>query len=245
VYREAIRLRPDYGCAYENLGIALTSKGKLDQAVTALKEAVRLGPANHARHHDNLGVALALKGGLDEAITSFKEAIRLQPDLADAHSNLGEALRYQGKLDEAIACYHEAIRLQPDLADAHDGLAWLLATCHDAKIRDIPRAVALARRAVGQEPQQRTYWSTLGAAHYRAGDWKAAVAALERARELGNGGDASWFFLAMARWQLGDKEQARRWYGEAVAWMDKEKPPQDEELKRFRAEAAGLLGIGK
>ena len=50
------------------------------------------------------------------------------------------------------------------------------------------------------------------------------------------------FFLAMAYWQLGDKEQARKWYGQAVAWMKKNRP-QDEELCRFRAEAAVLLGI--
>jgi hypothetical protein len=54
----------------------------------------------------------------------------------------------------------------------------------------------------------------------------------------------SWdtFFLAMAHWQLGDKEEARRWYYQAVAWMEKYSP-MDEDLRRFRPEAAALLGI--
>ena len=47
----------------------------------------------------------------------------------------------------------------------------------------------------------------------------------------------------MARWQLGEKEQARKWYDKAVQWMDKNKP-KDEELRRFRKEAEELLGIG-
>jgi hypothetical protein len=45
----------------------------------------------------------------------------------------------------------------------------------------------------------------------------------------------------MAHWRLGDREQARTCYDQAVAWMDKHMP-QNEELIRFRAEAAELLG---
>jgi hypothetical protein len=63
--------------------------------------------------------------------------------------------------------------------------------------------------------------------------------------ELRSGGDSSdWFFLAMAHWQLGNKEQARQWYEQACKWMDKNKPA-DEELKGFRNDAATLLGILK
>jgi len=46
----------------------------------------------------------------------------------------------------------------------------------------------------------------------------------------------------MARWQLGEKEKARTWYDRAGQWMEKNQA-QNEELQRFRAEAAELLGI--
>jgi hypothetical protein len=46
----------------------------------------------------------------------------------------------------------------------------------------------------------------------------------------------------MAQWQLGEKDKARQWYEQAVAWMDKNQH-QNEELGRFRAETAKLLGI--
>ncbi len=52
------------------------------------------------------------------------------------------------------------------------------------------------------------------------------------------------FFLAMAHWQLGDKPQAHSWYDKAVPWMEKNQP-KDEELVRFRAEAAALLGVNE
>ena len=42
--REAIRLKPDDAAAHSNLGIALTSQGKLDEAIAAYREAIRLKP---------------------------------------------------------------------------------------------------------------------------------------------------------------------------------------------------------
>ena len=78
-------------------------------------------------------------------------------------------------------------------------------------------------------------------AHYRPGDWKAAIEALNKSRQLRQGGDAfDFFFLAMAQWHLGEKAKARRWFDQAVQWMDKN-APQNEELRRFRAEAGQLL----
>jgi hypothetical protein len=61
--------------------------------------------------------------------------------------------------------------------------------------------------------------------------------------ELREGGDSNdWFFLAMAKWRLDEKDEARKWYDKAVGWMDKYQP-KNEELHRYRVEAAELLGI--
>ena len=40
----------------------------------------------------------------------------------------------------------------------------------------------------------------------------------------------------------GDQDEARRWYGKAIEWMEKQQTA-DEELLRLRAEAAELLKI--
>ena len=67
----------------------------------------------------------------------------------------------------------------------------------------------------------------------------------EKAMDLRKGGDCfDWFFLAMAYWRLGEKDQAHQWYSRAVRWMDKNQP-KNEELRRFRSEAANLFGVEK
>jgi uncharacterized protein HemY len=94
-------------------------------------------------------------------------------------------------------------------------------------------------------PQEGNYHNTLGVALYRAERWKESVATLEKSMELRKGGSSDdWFFLAMAHWKLGENAKARQWYDRAAQWMDKNQP-KNEELRRFRAEAADLLGLNE
>ena len=59
--------------------------------------------------------------------------------------------------------------------------------------------------------------------------------------QLTKGGDSyDWFFLAMAHWQLGQLQEARKWFEQAVDWMEKNKP-QDKDFLRYRAEATALM----
>jgi eukaryotic-like serine/threonine-protein kinase len=119
----------------------------------------------------------------------------------------------------------------------------LLATSADSRLRDHALALTLAKRAVELDPTNPDLPITLGIAHYRTGDWNAAIAALETSARLRQGGNGfDWFFMAMAHWQSGNKEEARRWYDKAAEWA-KQRRPRDEELTRFRLEAAGLLGV--
>jgi hypothetical protein len=124
-----------------------------------------------------------------------------------------------------------------------NNVAWSLATSSDAKSRDPARAVELAREAVRLVPKSGSFWNTLGVALYRAGNWKQASVALTRSMELSKGGDSfDWFFLAMTHWRNDEPDAARSWYARAVQWMEKNQPRNDE-LRRFRVEAAGLLGL--
>jgi tetratricopeptide (TPR) repeat protein len=243
-HRAAIKIKQDYAPAHLNLGFALMGKGLLGEAIKEFREAVLLAP-KLAEAHSNLGVALQENGDLAEAIKEHRLAIDLKKNEPGMHLNLGNALAASGRPDEAIAVLDKAVKTFPESPDVPNGLAWHLATCADAKFRDPARAVTLAAKAVELASANPfpNHWGTLGTARYRVGDWNGCIKALDKRIKLNNGGDAySWFFLAMARWQLGEKELARKSFERAVQWMDKN-APQNEELRRFRAEAEELLGV--
>jgi serine/threonine protein kinase/WD40 repeat protein len=154
----------------------------------------------------------------------------------------GDALVGRREWKKAIAAYSVTIEGNPNDALAHNNLAWLLATCPEASFRDPARAVELAKKATALEAQKGIFWNTLGTAQYRAGNWKDAVGALEKSLKLQGDNSWDWFLLAMAGWQLGEKEKARTWFDQAVRWMDRHEP-QNEDLRRFHREAAQLLGV--
>ena len=90
-FREALRRRPDYAEAYNNLANALKGLGKLEEAAASYREALRLQPSFPEAYH-NLGLVLAEQNKHAEAIGKYQEAIRLKPDYADAYASLGAAL---------------------------------------------------------------------------------------------------------------------------------------------------------
>ncbi|HKI20441.1 MAG TPA: tetratricopeptide repeat protein, partial [Isosphaeraceae bacterium] len=182
---------------------------------------------------------------LEALATESPSVPRYQNMLATTHYNLSRLLSRTGSPGESEEECRRAINILEKMADAgsQNYLAWILATNPDARLRDPQRALRTARTAVEQNPKASGFWNTLGVAHYRVGDWKHAIEALEKSTEPGSGASASaWFFLAMARWQSGQKDQARQSYDRAVDSMEKNHS-QDYELRRFRAEASALLGV--
>jgi hypothetical protein len=178
--------------------------------------------------------------------------LRSSKDLLEAARqgiSIAALLRDAGRAREAEEVFGQILadsQLKPNpQINQFNDLVWELATEVGPQVRSRePRwVVELAKRNVQSDPKHNSCWKTLGVAQYRAGDWKAAVAALEKSMALGQKDVAlTSFYLTLAHWRLGDKAQARRWYDQARQWMDKNRS-DDEGLRRLRAEATELLGI--
>ena len=99
-----------------------------------------------------------------------------------------------------------------------------------------------ARKGAELGLQGATPYRTIALAEYRLGRWTESLVAGERALVLARGEDiASWFILALARWQSGDKDDARTWFDKAAEWT-KENAPDDADLRQLWTEAGKLLG---
>jgi tetratricopeptide (TPR) repeat protein len=219
---------------------------------------------NFGNDYRDLGTTLGHLKRIEEADAAFAKAIRIHAKLVADFPKTGhywKALfrdyRDQGTMHcahghsrEANQAYGQAVDCGDRMATAFppghllDGeCAQFLVTCPDPKWRNANRARECASRAVEQNPRDTGAWTTLGIAAYRMGEHASAIAPLEKAMSLqGDKCPTEQFFLAMAHWQLGDKQQAREWFEKATAWMSKN-GWQDENLLRFRAEASALLGI--
>ena len=113
LFEHAIDVTSDNYVSHNNLGYTLVEKGRIDEAIHHLNEAVRIKP-RFEKAYNNLGIAIIFQLKIPEAIASFENAVKLKPDYGDAHFNLGLALYMQGQLKEAKGYYRTALCLSPD-----------------------------------------------------------------------------------------------------------------------------------
>lgn len=127
IYRQSIQLWPKYFGAYNNLGVALSEQGKVDESLQVYQEALKINP-EHAPTLNNIGVAYYRTGHYAESAAAIEKAISLRPsdhpDQARLYFNLGLAYLALGQTEKAQATYEQALRLAKpqDLADARNGL---------------------------------------------------------------------------------------------------------------------------
>jgi serine/threonine protein kinase/Flp pilus assembly protein TadD len=245
------------------LGRALREVGAADEALNVLRRAQVQYPGDLWINHE-LGwyCLLARPPQLDDALRFYTAALAIRPDNPYLMQSIGMTLLDKKAYAEAVAVFSQVIERKPDYVDAWWGRAHAyielgqvdMAMVGFAKVVELagPRLAEIMKRSClppvpePLDPKDGNWWQEIGWALYRAGHWQEALLAAEKALALSKGGDcADWFLLAMAHWQIGNHGEARRWYKQAIAWMDNH-PPGSEELRRYRAEAAELLaGIKK
>jgi serine/threonine protein kinase len=152
-----------------------------------LRGLSRADAGKAAQAESDFREALAVVGGLTpkdrQLVTHYG---MMDPGLP--HYALGEVLWARGRQEEARREFRQAEQQWRGLPNSHvrdTRLAWLLAACPDPQMRTPAEATRLARQATGLSKHRVGIhpWQALGVACYRASDWKAAVAALERSRQ--------------------------------------------------------------
>jgi tetratricopeptide (TPR) repeat protein len=212
--------------ASQQLGELLTATGKFPEAEQTLVQARPL---------------------LDKLVAEFPDLPEYREQLARHQHALGVLMTRTARTQEAELAFQQELLLRDKLAAEFKedagltrDLAYLLANCPDAKLRQPQRAVDVAKKANAKNPSDAAALNVLGIAHFRAGDWKAAITVLERAEKLPGKYAGGPFVLAMAHWKQGNKQDANVCYRQANAWMEQHHPC-DEELRGLEAEAKTTL----
>jgi tetratricopeptide (TPR) repeat protein len=123
--RAVIESGPRSADDWWELGCDLESRGRLEEAAQAYRQALLAGGPD-ARLCFNLGNVLYALGQKGQAAERFRQAVELDPAMAEAWNNLGNALAELDQGDEARAAFEEALKRNPVYADTHYNLADLL-----------------------------------------------------------------------------------------------------------------------
>jgi tetratricopeptide (TPR) repeat protein/4-amino-4-deoxy-L-arabinose transferase-like glycosyltransferase len=161
-----------------NLGAALQTDGRLDEAIAQYRQAIADRP-DYAPAYSNLASALRAAGRTDEARAMYERALALQPDFAAAHFNLANLLLAEGHTAAAAAHFERAVREEPASADVHNNLGIALAS---SGRRD--EAIQEFRAAIAVDPKSAKAYRNLGDVLSAAGRIDEALAALRTATAI-------------------------------------------------------------
>jgi tetratricopeptide (TPR) repeat protein len=210
LFERAAGVTGDNYLAQSNLGVALSNRGRIEEGMAHLMEAVRLCP-NSAYAHQHLGRACFLLGRIAEGIDHLRKAVALDPDSAAAHNNLGVALVKEGQLKEATVEFAEAVRLQPDYALARVGLGGVLVS-----LGRIEEALQHLHEAVRLRPDSADAHINLGFALAAQEKFLEAISHYEQAVRLKPEYPEAHDYLGVALRSQGQLTQAVVHFTEAV-----------------------------
>jgi protein O-mannosyl-transferase len=188
-WQKAVALDAGFAEAHSNLATALAQMGRTDEAVAHLRKEADIEPHN-GRAQFNLAAALVRQGHTNEAIAHYRTGLESEPQDVKARLQFVQALTRKGRAREAVEQFEQAMALEPVNPAFSNELAWVLATCPDASVRNGSKAVELAQKSVelsgGSDPAM---LDTLAAAFAEADDFPSAIKAARRALELARTGN--------------------------------------------------------
>ncbi len=215
---KAIELRPGDWANHNYRGGFLAARGRYDEAEQAFAQALTLAPDN-ARVYSNLGAVRLRQGRVADAERALARSIQLQPT-PSALSNLATLLFSQGRYAEAARTAERAAT--PECRDyrvfRNLAAARYWAPGERGRVAEVCRRMA---GLVGEErrldPKNPRPLVELGDCYANAGEVKAARALLLEGLALGGADMTVARIAASAFEQIGDREQALRWLGVALA----------------------------
>jgi tetratricopeptide (TPR) repeat protein len=210
LWADTLKKNPSSFLAHQNLGAGLLDAGRVDLAVSHLRDAAKLKP-DFYEARCSLGRALARQGRAREAEAELREASRLRPDKADPHVFLGDLFTEAGDFEKGIASYEDALRIDPGNADAENNLGNALARSGKAG-----EALPHYRSALALVPGRAITQRNLANALAETGRTEEAVDAYREAIRLDPREPLSRFFLARTLGDVGRTDEAVSEYREVL-----------------------------
>ncbi|MCX7591406.1 MAG: sulfatase-like hydrolase/transferase [Kiritimatiellae bacterium] len=162
------------------LGLVLLKQGRTDEAAREFSNALKYEPSN-LRAIEGLANIRVLEGKPAEAVELYKKILALAPHALEVRRSLGYLLTQQGEYAEALRTWRDGLKFHREDPVLLGNLAWWLATCPEASVRDGKEAVRLALAAVkSTHGENFQTFDILAAACAEAGDFTNAVVNLEK-----------------------------------------------------------------
>jgi tetratricopeptide (TPR) repeat protein len=209
-YEAAIKLKPDFIEAYNNLGNEYSNLGEYDLALEKYNKALEIDP-DFASAYNNRGNVYRDLGEYDQAIADYDRAVQLDPDDADPYANRGLTYYHLKDYRRAIQDYDKAIGLDPKHAGAYNNRAVAY-----IELGDLDEALDDLNQAIKLDPNLAIAYNNRGVVYDRLGRHAEAIADYDKAVELNQELAIAFGNRGLSNLGLGRYEQAVIDYSKAL-----------------------------
>src|SRR5579863_6456758 len=107
-YEQALKLKPDYIEAMNNLGTIYYAQRSFRRAISWYNKALKIAPGElrSASIYMNLGTAEFARKKYDQATTAYQTALKLDPDVFEHHGSFGVMLEEHSVQERAKYHYY-------------------------------------------------------------------------------------------------------------------------------------------
>jgi tetratricopeptide (TPR) repeat protein len=209
LFREVVRLEPEFALGHLNVGWSLMQTGQLPEAIRIFREITEISP-DFAPAYRYLGWTLDAAGCREDAIAVYDDQLARfgaatelpeREEVAMSLMNKADTLRALGRAEDELALYDDLIArfgaaTEPPLREwvgkalSNKGTIFL-------KSGQFQGAIAALREAAEILPDTPVY-TNLGAALTKAGHYADAISALRKAVEIGPSDTDALFHLGIA-----------------------------------------------
>ncbi len=151
-----------------NYGNQLWRLGRYSEAVSALRQAVKLKP-NFPHAYYALASALYYQKKYDEAVAALDQATKIQPDYYEAWKIKSHVLYSLEKYSSALAAIDEAIKYKNDVVNFYEWRGLIL-----ANLKRYPEAIAALNKAIEIKPLFTSYFAR-GLIRKQSKDYQGAL----------------------------------------------------------------------
>lgn len=185
-------------------------KNEFTKSAEILEQARNFLP-EEARVMFLLGISYHRLKRLDDAARELERAVQFSPKDVNMLSSLALVYDELKRHEDSDRLYEEALKIDPDNHIVLNNFGYSLTE----RGEQLERALAMAKEAVRQQPENSSYLDTIGWIYFRLGQFEEAERFIRKAVESGDASPVVLEHLGDVYSRLGQKEKAIEYWQKA------------------------------